>query len=696
MNREPIGLYIFRLAMGFGLFFFMAMLYWSSLLLEENTRSIGNQLSQIKNELNAVKQQISKGTPLSQASPSIVHPPIQATQPPPHADPNFPNLLQPDPFYTATLPNMLGPNFVPWGTFHSDTIGKPDNLHPFNNFAETTAWYGMCSVAVAGTQFGKYESLAPDMGLKFEVRTNPKTNDPEYWIFLRDGVYWHPLDKAWFPSGFQLAPHFFQKHPVTSHDFKFYYDAVMNPSNQAPGALALRNFYEDIKEFEIVDNLTFVVRWKTKEVELDGKKEMRPKYLSKEWTGSLRPLASFVYQYFPDGKKIIENDQDPDTYRKNSVWAQNFAEHWAKNIIPSCGSWLFDGKSDQQINFKRNPDFYDPLAVLVEASETEFKDSPDGIWLNFKSNKTDTYTLMPEKVLEYNQFLKSSVYQEQEKNGSAIKSLQYLQRAYFYIGWNEAGPYFNNKKVRQAMTMAIDRKRIIREYLNGMGEEITGTFFKYSPSYDASIIPLPFDPLQARRLLEQEGWYDSQGTGTIGKQIDGKYVPFRFTLTYFVKNSLGKAICEYIATALKEIGIACSLKGVDMADLSSDLEDKNFDAIFMGWGLGTPPEDPKQVWHSSGAKAKGSSNSIGFSNEEIDKIIDRLAYEYDPKKRVELYHKFDQILYDEQPYTFLYCPKRTLLYREYVQNVFIPSQRQDLIPGANVGEPSSSVFWLKH
>ena len=166
-------------------------------------------------------------------------------------------------------------------------------------------------------------------------------------------------------------------------------------------------------------------------------------------------------------------------------------------------------------------------------------------------------------------------------------------------------------------------------------------------------------------------------------------------MTYFVKNPTAKSICEYIATALKEIGVVCTLNGVDIADLSSAFDDKSFDALFMGWALSGPPEDPRQLWHSSGAKEKGSSNAIGFANPEIDRIIDVLEYEYNGEKRIALYHRFHAIMNEEQPYTFLYTSKLTLLYRDYVQNVFIPADRQDLIPGANIAEPDSSIFWIK-
>ena len=227
------------------------------------------------------------------------------------------------------------------------------------------------------------------------------------------------------------------------------------------------------------------------------------------------------------------------------------------------------------------------------------------------------------------------------------------------------------------------------------GVEITGGFSPTSPSYNKEIQPWPFDPAAARLLLEEEGWYDSDGDGVIDKEIEGVKRPFRFSLTYFVKSSTSKSICEYISTALREIGVDCQLNGVDITDLSLLFDDKSFDAYLLAWSLGSPPENPRQLWYSTGAKQKGSSNSVGFANAEADKIIDQLEYEDNYEKRLELYHRFHEILHEQQPYTFLYAPKTGLLYREYIQNLFLPSERQDLIPGANIEEPDWSAAWIK-
>lgn len=721
MNKEPIGLYIFRFALGFGLFAFMCMLYWSSTLTEGNVQSLRSELAQVKNDLFSLRIEHEKARSdilqailtesnrtqevflkcgfCAQKAAALTIPSDPSTdQEPKEISPpeKTPNLLSEDPFYQDVLPRLLGKDFIPRGVQHTAMIGKPENLHPFSNWSQVAAWHDRCNVSVAKSKFGIHGTLTSDMALRVEERVNEKTGLPEFWVFLRDQVFWQPLRQDFFPAGSHLAPQFLRKNQVTAEDYKFFFDAIMNPYLQEPGAVAYRTFYASLQEIEVVDKLTFIVRWKTENIpDADGKMVPRMKYMARQMTGGLRPLAGFVYKYFMDGKKIIEEGTEKDPYRTNSVWAQNFAQHWAKNIIVSCGPWVFDGMTDRQISFKRNRDFYSPEDALTEGYETEFKDSPDNIWQAFKNNRLDSYGLQPNQLNEFETFLQTDAYKQQTAKGAAVHRLDYITRSFAYIGWNAARVYFKEAKVRRALTMSIDRRRIIQEILHGLGVEINGPFHRYSPSYNPSITPWPFNPQEARRLLEEEGWYDSDGDGIVDKLIDGKRVPFRFALTYFVKNPTGKAICEYVSTALKEVGIDCHLHGVDIADLSAVFDDKEFDALTMAWVLGTPPEDPRQLWHSAGAKEKGSSNAVGFANPKIDRIIDQLDFEYDPEKRIALYHRFAEIIHEEQPYTFLYTSKTALLYRDYLKNVFIPADRQDLVPGANIAEPDPNIFWLK-
>lgn len=672
----------------------LGMIYWSLQIIEEQLMGIRSGIDTFQGSLeNISKENLSKenaNKPMNTPMPSSDRQVASQSYPSGlHIDEKYPNILEEDPFYSKTLPELLGPSFQPHGILTTSTLGKPDNLHPFGGFVETSNWIGLCSISAGAPKFGFYESLAPDMAFKIEER--PRANGPgiEYWVHLRTDVFWQPLRQQDFPQ-LTLAPHFLKKHQVTADDFKFYLDAILNPHVQNAGAMSLKTYLEDIEELQVIDPLTFVVRWKLHE--WDG--ELKQRYIAKGWTAALRPLARFVYQYFADGQKIID-DEGENAYRTNSAWAQNFTDHWAKNCIVSCGPWIFDGWSDRAIHFRRNQDHYMPLEALLEERVVLFKNSNDSAWQDFKNNAIQMYGLPAEQELELDQFMTSQVHSAQKKKGEGIERLQYPARLYTYVAWNQQNDLFKSAKIRRALTMAIDRQRIIKQFLNGRGVETTGTFYRFSSAYDDAIDPWPYDPSLAMRILEEEGWAERDGSGVLRKNEGESSKPFSFALSYYVKNPLSKAIAEYIATALRAVHIDCQLKGLDYADLSNTTEDKSFDALLMAWGLGTPPEDAYQLWHSSQASLKGSSNIIGFKNAAADKIIEDLLYESEPEKRIALYHRFDAILHDQAPYTFLYSPLSTLLYRATVQNVFIPADRHDLIPGAVAREPNSAIFWLK-
>lgn len=658
----------------------LGLLYWSLNLQEADLKHLHQEVKALRSDIGSLGQKIQKirFQPLETETLSLQQSPSP-----------YPNVLINDPYFSQILPAQLGENFQPQGILKHYMLGHPQNLHPFNGFRDVSEIISLCTVQVATLQFGKYETLCPHMATRLEVRPHPDRADlEEHWVFLRDNVYWQPLKSSLFPDSLKLAPHFFASHPVTAHDFKFFYDAVMNPYVSEAKAASLRTYFIDIADFRVVDDLTFVVTWKKHP--LENTEGPKAKYTALAITGGLQPLASFVYQYFTDGKKIVEEDQHPDTYKTHSIWAQNFTHHWANNYIVSCGPYFFNGMSEEGISLKRNPDYYNPFAALLEGIHYSFKENTDSVWQDFKTGKLDLCILSSSQVLELDKFLDSPEYKSQPP----IKQLDFVDLSFSYLGWNLAKPYFKSSKVRQAMTMAIDRQRILEQNLNNMGVVISGPFFCFSSSNNPGIEPLPFNPLEASRLLEAEGWIDMDGSGIRSKLVEGRKVPFRFTLCYYVKSILSKNIADYIVSALKEIGVECHLRGLDVADLSRQFEDKDFDAIFMAWKLGSPPDDPRQLWHSSGALEKGSSNAIGFQNPVIDTLIDKLSYEYNKTERVRLYHQFHQILHQEAPYTFLFTPKVRLLYRDYVKNLFIPLERQDLVPGADIPEPNIHHIWL--
>ncbi|WP_213358379.1 ABC transporter substrate-binding protein [Chlamydiifrater phoenicopteri] len=682
----------------------LLLLYWSSDLLERDIKTVKGSVTDIRSDVRDIVSLI-KQTHKSCGSPSSMQSLGEESRDIASlccfddknvGDPSLPNLLFSDPYVSSTLPTLLGDKFLPKGVLRWANVCRPENLSPFNGFENIVRMYEICVPSLATQHVGKYEKFAPELAVKIEEKLlDDGSGDKEFRIYLRPNVFWHPIDPNLFPKTFSLHPMFLEKKPVTAEDFKFFYDVVMNPYVADMRAVSLRAYFEDIVSFVVHNDLEFSVRWKAHPVpEEDGKVVNKVQYAAFINTLCLQPLPSFVYKYFSSGEKIVPEDEEEDTYRVNSIWAQNFSTHWALNYIVSCGPYIFSGMDSERIRFLRNPDYFNPLAALVEEKIVLLRDSTDSLFQDFKAGNIDIAYLPPNHKENLESFMKSPSYQLQAGKGEGIRMVSSLDKAYSYVGWNCFSVFFQDADVRRAMNMAIDRNRIIDQVLGGDGFTISGPFSIHSPSYNHSVQGWPYSPEEASRLLEEAGWIDRDGDGIREKVVDGIVVPFQFRLCYYVKSVTSRTIAEYISTACKEIGVDCSLLGLDVADLSLAFEEKNFDAILMGWCLGSPPEDPRALWHSEGALEKGSANAVGFKNQEADAIIEKLSYEYDKEKRLQLYHRFHEIIHEEAPYTFLYSRNSILLYRDYVKNIFVPKMHTDLIPEAQDGVVNLSMAWL--
>jgi peptide/nickel transport system substrate-binding protein len=90
----------------------------------------------------------------------------------------------------------------------------------------------------------------------------------------------------------------------------------------------------------------------------------------------------------------------------------------------------------------------------------------------------------------------------------------------------------------------------------------------------------------------------------------------------------------------------------------------------MGWTLGVN-DDPSQVWSGEQARLKKSSNFVGFSNPEADKLMAEAKLEYDDAKRAAIYRKLQRIIYDDHPICFLFNPREIMLRSDRFQGVKI-------------------------
>jgi peptide/nickel transport system substrate-binding protein len=243
-----------------------------------------------------------------------------------------------------------------------------------------------------------------------------------------------------------------------------------------------------------------------------------------------------------------------------------------------------------------------------------------------------------------------------ERFNRDFKKYEYFAPTYSYIGWNNAHPIFGDKRVRQAMTYMTDRRQIVKSVLFGLGEVVDSHIYLFRPEYDKDLKSYPFDPQKGVALLREAGWQDTDGDGILDKVIGGKKTSFRFEIKVNAGNAVRESVALVLMDELKKHGVAASVRQLDWTIFLNDVKNHQFDAVVLGWQMSTADPDAYQVWHSSQAANKGS-NAISYKNVRVDQILEEYRREFDARKRIKLYKEFQEILHDEQPYTFLHVRK---------------------------------------
>lgn len=226
-----------------------------------------------------------------------------------------------------------------------------------------------------------------------------------------------------------------------------------------------------------------------------------------------------------------------------------------------------------------------------------------------------------------------------------------LALAYTYLALNQRDDKFKDKSIRQAITHAIDRKAIVENVMAGLGEVAHVPESPLSWAYNPDVPKFEYDVEKAKKMLADAGWKPG-ADGILEK--DGK----KFSIE--VKTNQGNKVREDIVVILqqqlKEVGIEIKPQIVEFSSLIADIDPGvwNFEAIVLGWSLSTDP-DPSGIFHTK--EIAEGLNFTGYSNPEIDKLMDAQLKELDKEKRKKMIGEIQALLAEDQPYTFLYYPQ---------------------------------------
>jgi ABC-type transport system substrate-binding protein len=217
-----------------------------------------------------------------------------------------------------------------------------------------------------------------------------------------------------------------------------------------------------------------------------------------------------------------------------------------------------------------------------------------------------------------------------------------------------------------ALSHAVPVDQFIKEIYYNLARRTTGPFVEGGTFANPSVKPIPFDLDRAAKMLEVAGWKDTNQDGTLDKVIDGRRVEFKFDLMIFSEAPSYQTMSQIIQENFKKLGIEVQITPTKWALMLQQLRKKEFDATILGW-VADWKSDPFQIWHGSQADVVDSSNAIAYQNPEVDKLIEKLRVTMDESQQIEIYHQIHQLLYDDQPYTFLFAEKATALMNSRIQ-----------------------------
>jgi peptide/nickel transport system substrate-binding protein len=404
--------------------------------------------------------------------------------------------------------------------------------------------------------------------------------------------------------------------PITAHDIAFTYRVIMDPRVPVP---AVRTGTDQMKGVHAYDDRTVV-------------------FFHKE------PLATNVwninYPVLP--QHVYEGTWEKDPTLKDSP------EHVTLEEKPISGGpyEILSRKRGQEIVLRRRESWSQVNGRAVR-EQPYFKDirfriieDPNTALLALKSGEIDEMILQPE------QWTTQTIDDDYYRLTTKATAPEWVS---FHFAWNIGTPFFADRRVRRALSYAFDHDRMLEKICLGLYEPCAGNFAPGSwMAGPKRLEPYKQDLDKAEALLDEAGWTDHDNDGIRDKEIDGQIVPFEFALLVN-QQPFRIAICTLLKENLEQIGVIANVRPVEVTAMQEMMQKKNFQACFSGWGSGTDPDTSENIW-----KTGEMRNYCGYSNPEVDRLFAEGRRELDRNRRAEKYARIQEILYEDQPYTWLF------------------------------------------
>jgi peptide/nickel transport system substrate-binding protein len=345
-------------------------------------------------------------------------------------------------------------------------------------------------------------------------------------------------------------------------------------------------------------------------------------------------VASFVFGIIP---KHVFEDKDVET-------------HPANNSPVGTGPFKF-----MRWSSRKN--------MLLAANDGYWAGRPniDQIEIVFDVRQRDQLRLLRENKLDFTEITEPADW------SGELRTPEFLERfeanvvdetVLQMVAWNTQRKPFDDKRVRVALTHALDRPRVIEDVLGGAARPVSGPFFPTLWGADPNIAPWPFDLARAAQLLDEAKL-----------PLKDKH---RFPVELLVEDrfrgsSMYDQMLAIFRNDLEKIGVDLRVQYIPRSEVVGRLQLHEFDAVLFRWSADIPDPDPYALLHSS--QVNGGENYVGWVNADADRLLEEGRRSQDRAKRKESYYALHKIVHEEMPFTFMWAPQRYYAWSRRVHGV---------------------------
>lgn len=217
----------------------------------------------------------------------------------------------------------------------------------------------------------------------------------------------------------------------------------------------------------------------------------------------------------------------------------------------------------------------------------------------------------------------------------------------YYLGMNNTMAPFDNVKVRQAVCYSIPYKTIIENVLHGFGQECKSPVAKGQPTSDFSFWNYDTDPEKTKQLLDEAGVSNLE-----------------FDLNILQGRPQDEQIAVWIQSGLAQAGVQVNINKMTDAEWYDKFSNRQHPSFIGEWYSWVNDPFFQMFWNFHG---DAPTNSTGYNNPEVNRLIDEGMYETDAAKREQMSKQAQKIIVEEAPWAILYQLNYTIAVRKNIE-----------------------------